>query len=137
MTPLAAALSIFFCARRNDSWASSEPAVNAFLVRVFSSLRTALLRAADLALVRFRFFWLLMFATNSSFATGPREDNRAAPPAQPRTRSGWKPAGSLVRGHGARPHPQLLDHRSHRPRQVDAVRSHPRNNRCRRPARHA
>jgi hypothetical protein len=50
-------LSIFFWASRSDSTASSEPAdASAFLVRVFSSLRTALLRAAALAFVRIRFF---------------------------------------------------------------------------------
>src|SRR5690349_10384275 len=36
----------------------------ALLTRVLSSLRTALLRSARLALVRFRFFWLLMLATD-------------------------------------------------------------------------
>jgi hypothetical protein len=34
----------------------------AFFTRVFNSLLTALLRAAAFALVRMRFFWLLMFA---------------------------------------------------------------------------
>jgi hypothetical protein len=43
---LGARLSIFFWARRSDSTASSEPAdACTFFVRVFSSLRTALLRA--------------------------------------------------------------------------------------------
>jgi hypothetical protein len=37
----------------------------AFLMRVFSSLLTALLRWARLALVMMRFFWLLMFATDN------------------------------------------------------------------------
>ena len=39
--------------------------------------------------------------------------------------------------HGPRPHPQLLDHRAHRPWQVDAGRSHPRAHRHRLRARHA
>ena len=38
-------------------------------------------------------------------------------------------ADSVVGRHGSLPHPQLLDHRAHRPRQVDAVRSHPRDHR--------
>ena len=51
-------------ARRTASSLSSVPIVAvAVLTRVFSSLLTALLRSARLALVRLRFFWLLMFAT--------------------------------------------------------------------------
>jgi hypothetical protein len=41
---------------------SVPAALTAFFTRVFSSLFTALLRSAALALVRMRFFWLLMFA---------------------------------------------------------------------------
>ena len=57
MTPLAAAMSRRFTARRNDSSPVSVPmALTAFLPRVFSSLLTALLRSAAFALVRIRFF---------------------------------------------------------------------------------
>ena len=65
ITPLAAALSRRFTARRTSSPLASEPMLLvAFLTRVLSSLRTALLRSARLALVRLRFFWLLMLATD-------------------------------------------------------------------------
>ena len=56
----------------------------------------------------------------------------------------WCAAGSARRlvtrptAHGGPgPHPQLLDHRPHRPRQVDAGRPHPRDDPHRRPAQHA
>ncbi len=64
MMPLAAAMSSRLTARRTASALSSVPMVFvALLTRVLSSLLTALLRAAAFALVRLRFFWLLMFAT--------------------------------------------------------------------------
>lgn len=57
MTPLAAAMSRRFTARRMASVSCSVPtAFTTDLVRVFSSLFTALLRSARLALVRLRFF---------------------------------------------------------------------------------
>ena len=54
-----------FTAARAFSSASGVPAAaTALRTRVFSSLLTALLRSAAFALVRMRFFWLLMFATS-------------------------------------------------------------------------
>src|SRR5580692_7536807 len=69
MTPLAAALSIRFTARRSASTLSSAPlsaAVTAFLVRVRSSARTDLLRRRSFSFWRFRLIWLLMLATGRS-----------------------------------------------------------------------
>ncbi len=68
--PLAAALSMRFMARRRSSLFAAVPALTvADLMRVRSSLLTALLRSARLAFVMMRFFWLLMFATAAK-ATG-------------------------------------------------------------------
>ena len=67
MMPFEAAESIFLTATRTASAFESSPIVRtAVLVRLLSSLRVALLRSAALALVRLRFFWLLMFATGQS-----------------------------------------------------------------------
>src|SRR5215207_4425107 len=80
MTPLAAALSSRFMARRRASALSSVPAeLSAVLTRVFSSLLTALLRSARLALVRIRFFWLLMLATDQSFVSARSRTLYVAP----------------------------------------------------------
>ena len=55
--------------------------------------------------------------------------------ARPRAGCGAAPR-NLSSAHGRPgPHPQLLDHRPHRPREVDAGRSHPRADPHRRPAR--
>src|SRR5690242_14155946 len=65
MTPLAAAMSMRFTARRVSSSALSAPsatAADAALVRVLSSLRTALLRAAAFRFCLLRLIWLLMLA---------------------------------------------------------------------------
>ena len=65
MTPLAAALSMRFWAARASSTASSAPAsaaATAFLIRVFSSERTALLRSVRTMFCLLRLIWLLMFA---------------------------------------------------------------------------
>ena len=63
--PFEAALSMRFTAARALASASGVPTAEiAVRTRVFSSLLTALLRSAAFALVRMRFFWLLMFATN-------------------------------------------------------------------------
>ena len=81
-----------------------------------------------------------------------RRARRARRPARgstPRARTRPRARGSarsraprasypVLRSHGRPvPHPQLLDHRPHRPRQVDAGRSHPRDDADGRPARHA
>ena len=50
----------------------------------------------------------------------------AAPRAPPPRRPDTPPAFYAVSAHGPGTHPQLLDHRAHRPRQVDAGGSHPR-----------
>src|SRR5688500_372594 len=82
MIPLAAALSRRLMARRTLSAFCSVPIVaTAPFTRVFSSLLTALLRSARLALVRLRFFWLLMLATSSSCSSAAdrlEEATRAA-----------------------------------------------------------
>ena len=71
MTPFWAAMSIFLTAARTaSSFESSPMVVSAAFIRLFSSLRTALLRSADLALVRIRFFWLLMLATGCALFVG-------------------------------------------------------------------
>ena len=55
--PLAAAMSMRLTARRTSSAFSGVPMLaRADFMRVFNSLLTALLRSADLALVRLRFF---------------------------------------------------------------------------------
>jgi len=65
-TPFATARSILLIARRTAE-SSSEPMLAvADFTRVFNSLRTARLRSAAFALVRIRFFWLLIFATVTS-----------------------------------------------------------------------
>src|SRR5580693_4278289 len=69
MTPLAAALSIRFTARRNASALSSAPlsaALTALFARVLSSARTDLLRRRRFSFWRFRLIWLLMLATGRS-----------------------------------------------------------------------
>jgi hypothetical protein len=69
MMPLAAALSSRLTALRSASTllASSTPAVSAsrtdVLMRVLISERAALLRRRRRSFCRFRFIWLLMFAT--------------------------------------------------------------------------
>src|SRR4051812_2891082 len=73
MTPLLAALSRRFWARRSASPALSaavSASCNAAFTRVFSSLLTALLRSRAFRLVRLRFFWLLMLATTILHAGG-------------------------------------------------------------------
>ncbi len=77
----------------------------------------------------------------SARASGKR---RGRGPERNRASAGVRPARGARHGHAApypvsahgRPgtHPQLLDHRPHRPRQVDAGRSHPRDDEDRRPA---
>ena len=64
---------------------------------------------------------------------GGAADHRAASAA------GWDAAPrNLSSAHGGPgPHPELLDHRPHRPREVDAGRSHPRDHPHGRPAQHA
>ena len=58
---------------------------------------------------------------------------RVAQPAEAAPRRERTGRGRILsRAHG--PHPQLLDHRPHRPRQVDPGRSHPRAHRGGRPA---
>src|SRR5277367_5992067 len=69
MTPLAAALSIRFTARRSASALSSAPlsaAPTADFERVRSSARTDLLRRRRFSFWRFRLIWLLMLATGRS-----------------------------------------------------------------------
>ncbi len=48
--------------------------------------------------------------------------------ARARSQAGRR-ADSVMDRHGSLPHPEFLDHRPHRPWQVDAVRSHPRDHR--------
>src|SRR5262245_17280492 len=129
MIPLAAAMSRRLTARRTSSSLVSVPIeAVAVLTRVFSSLLVALLRAARLALVRLRFFWLLMLAT--VVLTFVDETAAAGYPLAPRA----PPVASRGRPHGTRPDPQLLDHRPHRSRQVDPLGPDPRDHgRRRRP----
>src|SRR5215213_6740050 len=73
MTPLLAALSIFFRAtRRASSPVPSSPAVvSAVLTRVRSSDLTARLRCRRFSLVRLRLIWLRMFAMAASRLPAP------------------------------------------------------------------
>ncbi len=96
MTPLEAALSIRFWAARTSSAAFSAPSVAAmpaFLVRVFSSLRTALLRSVRTMVWRLRLIWLLMLAKGSCSSTRDRT-RRGYPPLWILVTSG--PAGTVV-----------------------------------------
>ena len=80
MTRFEAAMSRRFTARRKASGFSGVPIVSvAFFKRVRTSLFVARLREVALALVRIRFFWLLIFATSTthSFVRHP-EDFRTA-----------------------------------------------------------
>ena len=63
-------------------------------------------------------------------AASPRSRRTRSPVARSRCARcrRYSPCGAApgaVRGHGPSAHPQLLDHRAHRPRQVDARRPHP------------
>ena len=74
-----------------------------------------------------RFFWLLMLATDvlvpSSIETAWQGYRwPPAPPNRPPVASNDGPCATAP-SHGTRPDPQLLDHRPHRPRQVDACRT--------------
>ena len=63
----------------------------------------------------------------------PRSLRKAAALPGPRNLRGYHRQPD----HGPAAHPQLLDHRAHRPRQVDARRPHPRADACRLAARYA
>src|SRR3954471_15241711 len=120
MTPLEAALSIRWLARRVASAlpsADSCAAVRAFFTRVFTSERTALLRTRRFSFWALRLIWLLMFATTTTCSKvwrGPGDDSSRRYAAQRR--------GPLA-------HSEPQRHRPHRPRQVHLGRSHPRAHR--------
>ena len=77
--------------------------------------------------------WASTGETGPMGPAAPRE----APPPRGRAPAHRRPAGWHLRcnaDHGPAAHPQLLDHRPHRPREVDARRPHPRADPHRRPA---